>query len=388
MDIALFGARSPGRLVPIELEESAFIPNPLPPPDFAMTDQLWSLCLELMPVLGRIRGQSDSRVLTNPGVLLNVFQRREALRSSSLEGTYVEPDELLFFELNPAAADDDSERANAQREVNNLMRAAEDGEMMVAERGFSLWLIRALHSRLLEGVRGRDKSPGEFRRGQVYIGTSHRFIPPPGHIVQECLDALEAYMRHSTGLHPVVRAFLIHYQFECIHPFRDGNGRVGRLLMALMLGAWTELGRPWLYLSAYCERFREEYFDCLMNVSTKGDWNSWVTFCLRGAIAEGRETVSKLDRLLALRNEWMRLVTDKGMKVRVFSLIDALLAHHYVDIKSASRFIGAAYNTAKGDLARLAELGILEQVPDRSPTTYWAPAVMRIIYEEDSVTGS
>jgi Fic family protein len=177
----------------------------------------------------------------------------------------------------------------------------------------SLRLIRELHKILLTGVRGREKAPGAFRRVQVAIGATRQFVPSPRDRLMPCLDALEKYLhvKHSS-YDPLVDCFLVHYQFLTIHPFMDGNGRVGRLLLALMLHRCCGLSKPWLYLSEYCDKHRDEYMERLFKVSTESAWDEWIEFCLRGARTQAEETIVRCQRLLKIREDFMDRIENVG----------------------------------------------------------------------------
>ena len=245
VDLRRFSRRSPGQLLATVGGEKAFVPNPLPP-TWTFPGELWPLLAEAKQQVGILEGVG--RLLPNTGLLLRPLEDREAIQSSRLEGTYASPRELLLFEIDQPASMSEDDPANSWREVFNYRRA-----LHLATNSplpLSLRLIREMHAELLFAVRGRDRSPGNFRRVQVYLGASHRFIPPPPQHVPELLDNFEKYLNAASSAYdPLVDAFLAHYQFECIHPFLDGNGRVGRLLLAVTFQRRCGLNKPWLYLS-------------------------------------------------------------------------------------------------------------------------------------------
>jgi Fic family protein len=267
MDASSFEAAAPGELVELGYGEFAFVPEPLPPM-WQWPAALWPLLVRAKEQLARLDGMTKN--LPDPGIFVRPLQQREAMRSSSLEGTYASPRELLLFDLKPDASTAERPEANAWREVYNYNKALRHGAATVAERGLLFSLIPELHKILLTGVRGRDRTPGQFRNDQVFIGVNHRFAPPPVTHLRICLDQLRAYLSAPTGEHdPLIRCFLVHYQFETIHPFSDGNGRVGRLLLSLMIQAWCEASGPWLYLSAFFDQHKDEYIDSLFAVSAR-----------------------------------------------------------------------------------------------------------------------
>lgn len=380
MDTSRFGSASPGELIRIGPDEEAFVPAPLPeqiPQDCIPMD----LLLEAAEVVAELRGVTSPRQLANPGLLLRPLQREESLRSSSLEGTYATPDELLLFEMDPDESPGDADARNRWREVYNCDVALQQGAAALQTRDLSLHLVRGLHQALLRGVRGDEKSPGQFRSGQVYIGTNRRFIPAPGYLVQELMERLETYWSTPpAGVHPLVLASMIHYQFETIHPFRDGNGRIGRLLLSLMVARWCRLSAPWLYLSRFMEEHKDEYVDGLFRVSTNAAWSDWIAFCLRAMASQGRETIDRCARLLDLRGEWERVIQETKLKARCTKLVDALMARPVITVVQAKELMGVAYNTALADLRALEEHGIVRELAGHKHAAYMATAVRDVAH--------
>ncbi len=378
MDRAFFNDTSPGVLVDTDGGELAFVPNTLPPPQWSVAATTWPLIAEAMHELGRLDGVTTS--LPDPGILLRPLANREALRSSSLEGTYATPRELLLFDL-PNAPTGTGDHVDSRREVSNYRRALTmSGETSVVDA--PLHLIRQLHHVLLTNVRGSDRTPGAFRTRQVYIGADHRFVPPPPFNVPECLENLETFIKEkSSPLPPLVRAFLAHYQFETIHPFLDGNGRVGRLLMTIMIREFCHHKQPWLYLSAFFDRFKDEYIDKLFSVSTQNAWDDWINFCLRATITEARDTFDRCTKLLALREEYRAKVATRP---RLSKIVDMLCVSPFARISSIASTLGVTYPTAKADIMVLVKLGVLNELPNHYPKTHYAPAIFRIsFYEPD-----
>jgi Fic family protein len=312
---------------------------------------------------------------------LRPLEDREAIRSSRLEGTYVTARELLLFEIEPREVKSEGDAANDQREVLNYRRALVHG--VNSELPLSLRLIRELHATLLTGVRGRDHAPGEFRRVQVAIGANHRFVPPPPQLVMECLDALEKYFHYKDCPYdPLVNCFLIHYQFETIHPFNDGNGRVGRLLLAIMLKHYCDFSKPWLYMSEYFERHREEYVQKLFNVSALADWDGWIEYCLRGTVFQVRDTIQRCERLRKIREDFTRRITAVGGSVRLTQIVEDIFYSPFVRIADLPERLKVTYPTAKADVDRLVQAGILKELENVSPKTFYAPEVFNVAYEE------
>ena len=377
MDSKLFGSTSPGDLVKIAYGDVAFVPHVLPP-NWEFPTKLWPLLAEAKHHVGILEGLG--RNLPNPGILLRPLEDREAIKSSSLEGTYATPQELLLFELQPRESKSENDPINDHLEVYNYRAALLYG--MSTELPISLRLIRDLHRTLMNGVRGKDQTPGEFRRIQVAIGSTRRFIPPPPDKLAECLNPLEQYVHESGATwDPLVECFLVHYQFETIHPFMDGNGRVGRLLLALMLQKKCNLSKPWLYMSEYYEKYRDEYVRCLFEVSTSAKWDEWIEFCLNGTLEQAKNTVERCGKLVAIREKFMRQISDSGGSVRLNQIIDGIFNSPFVRVAELSRTLNVTYPTAKSDLDRLVEAGIIAELAGASPKTFYAPEVFRASYD-------
>ncbi len=378
MDISRFGINSPGDVISIANGEHAFIPQPLPP-KWEFPPALWPLLAEAKQQIGILEGLG--RNLPNPAILLRPLEDREAIRSSSLEGTYATPRELLLFELAPKEPTSNHDPENDHREVFNYRQALHFGTS--SELPLSLRLLRDLHRILMTGVRGKDKTPGEFRKQQVAIGSARRFVPPPPERLMDCLDPMEkSFHDNSVTFDPLVQCFLMHYQFETIHPFNDGNGRVGRLLLAIMLQQKCRLTKPWLYLSEFYERYREEYVQNLFNISADGNWNDWIEFSLRGALTQAKETITRCERLLAIRESFTQRVADVGGSIRLGQIVDDVFHSPFVRVAELSRRLSVTYPTAKADLERLVQAGILRELSSISPKTYYAPEVFNVAYEE------
>src|SRR6185369_1187578 len=269
----------------------AFHPNPLPPP-LKWTPTLVSALSSAAMALGRLAG--EGRRLPNPHVLIRPFVRREAVYSSRIEGTQSTLGELLAAEAGAAV-----ERSPADlREVGNYVVALEYGIKRLEKRPLSLRLVRELHEKLMHGVRGNHATPGEFRRSQNWIGrpgctlAEASFVPPPPDALMEHLGAWEKFL-HDRTLPPLVHAALMHCQFQTIHPFLDGNGRVGRLLITLELCERGVLPSPLLYLSAFFEATRRDYYDGLRSVGERGEWEAWLEYFLNGVARQSEDALSR-----------------------------------------------------------------------------------------------
>lgn len=375
MDLSRFQDNAPGQLVEIGAGEHAFIPEPLPP-KWSLPATMWPLLLEAREQLALLEGVL--RNLEEPMLLLRPLQQRESLRSSSLEGTHASPRELLLFDLGPREATSAADPVNAWREVHNHQRALEWATAV--ERPLSLHLIRSLHEMLLKGVRGRDRQPGSFRTDQVFIGHDRRFVPPPVTHLAQCLADLETGFEEVGDLDPLIACYVVHYQFETIHPFFDGNGRVGRLLLALMIQRASKLSRPWLYMSAFFDRYKDEYIDGLLAVSTRAAWSEWIAFCLQGTIAQARDTVERCEALRSLQRSYNERVVATQGNIRLQRIVTDLFARPAVEISGLAKELGVTYPTAANDLRRLAEIGILEEVAGHRPKTFIAPEIVRVAF--------
>jgi len=378
MQISLFSPESPGNVVPITGGEHAFVPIDLPPP-WGFPSSLWPLLSDAKQQIGILEGLG--RLLPNPGILLRPLEDREAIRSSSLEGTYATPKELLLFELAPREAASEEDPTNDHREVFNYRRALHHG--VQSKLPLSLRLLKEMHQILLDGVRGKDKNPGNFRNIQVAIGSSRRFVPPPPESVLKCLDAMEKYLHiEESRYDALVDCFLVHYQFETIHPFNDGNGRIGRLLLALMMQQRCGMSKPWLYLSEFFDSYRDEYINNLFRISTQADWSTWIEFCLQATVTQAKATITRCERLVAIRERFNQRLVDVGGNVRLNQIVEQIFHSPFVRIADLPKQLGVTYPTAKADVDRLADAGILRELPNVTPKTYFAPEVYSVAYEE------
>ncbi|MFN0118043.1 MAG: Fic family protein [Elusimicrobiota bacterium] len=261
----------------------AFIPKPLPPdPALNINSEITKLLSKANLSLGKLDGLTS--IISDPDLFVYLFVRKEALLSSQIEGTQCSLEDILLSSKPTPEKKPDIE------EVSNYVAAMKQGLKRLSDLSLSGRLIKEIHSILLKGVRGSNKTPGEFRRSQNWIGPpgatlqNATFVPPPPHELQNLMVELEKYIHSDDELPPLIKAGLIHAQFETLHPFLDGNGRLGRLLITFLLCAWDLLREPLLYLSYFFKANRTEYYSKLMNVRLKGDWEGWIAFFLRGVI--------------------------------------------------------------------------------------------------------
>ena len=253
-----------------------------------------------------------------------------------------------------------------------------------------------MHATLLEGVRGNDKGPGQFRNGQVIIGDENspaedaRFVPPPpGPHLADCLDRFEKFVNDSShSLPPLVAIAMAHYQFECIHPFRDGNGRIGRAIAAIQMCKGPEplLRRPFVYISGFFDRFRSEYYDLLLRVSTHGDWTSWVRLFLSAVAAEARESASRVRRILELRDDYRSRITRRRASILLHRFIDHLVASPMITTRRAADLLGIAPQAAQRHINELQSKNILEETTGSNYGRIWAARELLRIIDDESMT--
>lgn len=384
MDASSFIADPPGKLVPTDMGDVAFIPDPLPPRDLEVVGELLDRLAQVRELVGELRG-ATAALRQNPSILLRPIQRQESLRSSSLEGTHATAEELLEFELRDPAGDR-SGADSASREVHNYDLALQEGEeRLKGGAPIDGALICALHRRLTTGVLRDRLMPGEYREIDVQLGVRRRYVPCPATSVRPCMEELERFIASPPSMHPILIASLVHYQFEAIHPFRDGNGRVGRLLFSLMLQRACDLNRPWLYLSEYFEEHRDEYIDRLFAVSAQEEWGGWQMLCLDAIATQTRRTLARLRSINELRAAWQDRIAQAGMHARAGALLDALLETPIIDAATARQITGvSSRNTAKSDLDSLEKLGIIRRIPKRRKRIYLAPAVLDAVNATDA----
>jgi Fic family protein len=382
MDPNVFTENRLGRLIPVKIphEDWTFIPALLPH-DWELPAKLGELLGDAREALGILEGLG--RNLENPNLLMRPLQNREALTSSSLEGTYVTPQQLLLYEIDPLEAEPGDEQRLDWQEVHNYSRALQRGCAMIDEDGlpFLLRVIKEMHRVLLLGPRAQRARAGEFRQQQVQIGSHGRYIPPPHLEVPDLMANLEKYINTpDQRLNPLVQCFIVHYQFEAIHPFVDGNGRVGRALLALMIYKLMGLTKPWLYLSAYYEKFKTEYIDNLFRISTHGDWNSWIEFCLRGTVWQAKDAIRRCDRFQEIKAEHRDQVVNPSP--RTYLILEGLFHDPIVTAPLLAERLTVSYPTAKNDIDRLVESGILQEIAETRPRAYFAPKIMKAAYGE------
>ena len=341
----------------------AFIPVPLPPEPALDLTSLQPTLSKALISLGRLDGMA--RLLPNTLLFLYSYVRKEAVLSSQIEGTQSSLSDLMLFEIDqiPGVPIDDV------TEVSNYVRALEHGLNRIAEDfPLSNRLIREIHAELLSRGRGSNKTPGEFRRSQVWIGGSRpgtaHFVPPPPHSVPDCMGELEQFLHTDhPGIDPLLRAGLAHLQFETIHPFLDGNGRVGRLLIALLLSHDGLLRHPLLYLSLYFKQNRMKYYDLLDIVRRTGDWEAWLLFFLEGVAQTAEAAVATAETLLALFDENEAHIQTQGRRAgSVLRVHQALTVRPIISLREVANRTGLTLPTATAGMQLLEELGISREL--------------------------
>ena len=357
----------------------AFVPAPLPPP-LAWDERLAVRLSAADRAIGRLAG--EGRRLPNPHLLMRPFLRKEAVLSSRIEGTQATLGELLAAEAGAAV-----ERSPADlREVGNYVTALEYGLERLDTLPLSLRLVREMHERLMRGVRGDVATPGEFRRSQNWIGppgctlNDATYVPPPPSELMACLAAWERFL-HDDALPPLVHAALAHSQFEAVHPFLDGNGRVGRLLITLLLVKRGIIPSPLFYLSAYFEATREEYYARLLGVTERGEWEEWLTYFLTGVVLQADDAVDRIQRIDDLFSHWKQGLARGQSRLPELAL-DLFPENPFWTVGGVAVRLDVAFTTAQRAIDRLEVAGIVAQVGEaRRNRVYCASAVLDVLEE-------
>jgi len=342
----------------------AFIPAPFPPGDIDLDPRLVSLHGRARGELGRLVGASQ--ILPNPDFFVLMYVRREAVLSSQIEGTEASLTDLLEYEAQLERA----ERRIDVQEISNYIDALRFGLERASELPLSLRLIREIHGVLMDGVRGGEpaKTPGEFRRSQNWVGgptpATARYVPPPEDKMTHALHEFEDFLHANSDMPVLIRVALAHAQFETIHPFLDGNGRVGRLLITFLLAHEGLLNEPLLYLSIFFKEHREEYYDRLQAVRDRGDWEGWVEFFLEGVASVSNQATDTAARIVALRETKRQLVNERlGRRSgRAQALIDQLFQSPYVTVRMIEEMTGLSQPAANSLAKAMEEVGILTEI--------------------------
>lgn len=343
-----------------------FDPAPLPP-SLNIDGRLQVLLSDADRAIARLDGAALT--LPNPELFVYAFMRQEAALSSQIEGTQASLEDLFEFESVPEAADPSSDVGD----IINYINAMNWGIAALSEIPVSKRLVRGLHQRLLSSGRGANRNPGEFRDGQNHIGRpgcsleDATFVPPAVPIMHPALDQWEHFL-HTRDLPILIRCALAHSQFETIHPFWDGNGRVGRMLITLKLCEEGVLERPILYLSLFFKQFRSEYYDALQAVRDEGDWERWITFFLQGVKETCKSALKAARRIVLLREEVLEKAQSSSKSSNYGRLTDYLFKHPYITVPQAAKFLNTTTQGASNVVSGLEGIGILK-IASRSGKT-------------------
>ena len=375
-----------GKIIKALTGYSAFVPNPLPPV-LAWNNNLVNSLSRADHMLGQLAREGNK--LPNPHLLIRPFITREAVLSSKIEGTQATIGEILASEagdLAPRNADD-------LQEVRNYIIALDYGLNRLHELPLSLRLIKEVHAKLMHGVRGEHATPGEFRHTQNWIGSpgctlnTAKYVPPTPDELMSALGLFELFL-HDRTLPPLVHIALCHYQFEAIHPFLDGNGRVGRLLVTLLLIEHKMLPAPLLYLSAFFEATRDEYYRQLYQVSANGTWQEWLAYFLDGVTVQAADVLSRAERINNLMTDWQSMVRGSSSQVLV-DIIMHLATNPFLTTKKLAEHLSVAFTSAQRALSKLEALGIITKTNDSQRNrVYCATKILAILEEPAVITKS
>lgn len=380
MDIADFTSPS-GQLVPTIAKQRAFVPAPLPP--LLDLNNLQQLLSDADQKLGELRG--IGRYLPNPFLLIRPLQRKEAIASSNIEGTYTSLSELLLFE----SGIEDHVRSTDTREVYNYIETLRVGFQELEKIPISTRLLNLLHHRLLMGLprsRSGDFAPGQYRSEQNLIGKSKdilksRFNPPPPPYHHDCMSDLEKFINQDlpANLPPLIFLAIIHYQFETIHPYPDGNGRVGRILLPLALKKLGIMDEPLLYMSQYFEDNRDEYVDLLLCVSQRSEWNEWIGFFLRGVSVSCEKTINTIQKMRQLQENYQNMCHQARSSALLLKIVDTLFDRIAITVPQVKDLTSTSYTAALNNVNKLVSYGILSEYGfSMRPKFYFAKEIMDI----------
>ncbi|MCX6055612.1 MAG: Fic family protein [Chloroflexi bacterium] len=372
-----FHAPETGKVITTPKGYLAFIPAPLPPtikytPEVVLSLSRADAAISELSGLGKY--------LPNPHLLTNAYIRREAVLSSRIEGTRAGLSDIWLEEFDPKK----NESKNPDlHEVNNYVVAMEYGIQRLSKLPLSLRLIREIHEKLMRGVRGDQATPGEFRRSQNWIGpagstlSNATYVPPPPEEMKACLENWEVFLQNRNQFPELIQCALLHEQFEAIHPFLDGNGRVGRLLITLFLIERGRLTQPLLYISSYFESHRQEYYTYLQKIKTDGDWNNWILFFLNGVAEIAQQAARQANQITALRDRYLKELRETPKAV---ALIDPLFQNPYMTIARATQLLNITHPTARQVIKNLEDAGVLQEVTGREwGRVYKANEISRVI---------
>ena len=364
-----------GRYEPQTGGYTAFLPKILPPdPPIKMGPGLWTILSKADRALGRLDGATEN--LPNPDLFVLMYVRKEAVLSSQIEGTQASLIDVLEVEAQAI----DPRQSRDVAEVVNYVHAMNYGLRILNDLPVSNRLIKQIHKRLLEGARGSDLNPGEFRRDQNWIGArgtsinSAAFVPPPPTAIENCMRDLERFFHDDMDLPILVKVGLIHYQFETIHPFLDGNGRIGRLLITFLLCEKEILKKPLLYLSHYFEKNRLEYYDRLQAVRENGDFEGWLKFFLQGVADVSNEATENSRNIVQLRERHRQLISEKLGRAahNGLNLLENLYQQPIVQVRQVENWTQTTYTNANNLVSKLEKLGLLKEITGKARNRFFS----------------
>jgi len=383
MDIEKFKNSPSGKVIKTKKDYWAFIPNPLPPEGLnTFSADFVNILSEADRGIGALK--SLSKLIPNPNLLIAPFVRKEAVQSSRIEGTQASLTDIFYYE-----ASKEKPKNSDVLEVLNYVKAMNYGFSRIKKLPLSLRLIREIHRKLMKGVRGDMLSPGEFRTTQNWIGppgcslNDATYVPPPVNEMNKLLNQLEKFLYAEDPIAPLVKCALIHYQFEAIHPFLDGNGRVGRLLITFYLYHRGFLYYPILYLSDFFERHRDEYYDLLLGVSQSGNWKKWLKYFIRGVAEQSKAAEETGHDILNLQKNYSQLLQKESVPTPVFKLLDMLFVNPIVSLNGISEFLKVTWPTAKASVEQLIRLGILKEISGRKRNRIYCAKELLDMIEKD-----
>lgn len=354
-----------------EATYQSFKPNPLPPvPEILLDEEIVKLVVDANRQLAKL--DTASQLISNADLFISMYVRKEALISSQIEGTKCTLDDVLDPEVDMNANLDVSD-------VVNYVKATQYAIQRLENLPLCCRLMKEVHEKLMEGVRGQDKTPGEFRHSQNWIGPANcslkdaRYIPPNVQDMEEAMSDLERYMNENVEYDTLIRAALIHYQFETIHPFLDRNGRIGRLLILLYLMEQKVLSKPVIYISYFLKKNQVEYYDRISEVRRSGNFEQWIKFFLEAVSKAATDSLESIRQLSILHDKNIaRLPISNRKKDNLRAVFEYIEQYPIIDIKKTAKELGISYNTAATVVKKLVELGILQETTNKARNRVFA----------------
>ncbi len=379
MDPTAFHSPAAGRVIRTLTGYWAFVPA-ASPPELQYDAALVTLLSQADAALSELSGLG--RVMPNPDLLIAPYVRREAVASSRIEGTQADLSDLLLDEIEPKRTPAGSD----VREIRNYVAALNLGIRRLPKLPLAGRLIKEMHAVLLKDVEGEGRlTPGQYRRSQNWIGppgstlaTATYVPPPPADEMQQCLAEWERFVNDRTGELPdLIQCAVLHAHFEAIHPFLDGNGRIGRLLITLFLIERDRLSKPLLYLSSYIERHKPEYYDLLQRTRTDGDWSAWIRYFLTATRDTARDAIGQSQAIFAVRDRYRERLDKRH---RALSLLDALFTNPYTTVGRAVEHLSVSVPTAQKTIDELVAVNMLREASGRERGRYWtAPPILKVV---------